>query len=212
MKQNYTHITFVVDRSGSMSSCWPDVVGGYSSFVAKNQAQDGDCSFSLVAFDTEYTVPVDFQPIGQVSANIGVEPRGCTALLDAVGKAITQTRERINALAEAERPEKVLFVIQTDGMENASKEFTNETLKSAITAREGDGWEFMFLGAGKEFLNQAASMGIKSANTAHYDPKNMGQTMNMVTNKAMAYRSADCLVSGEAAVSFSDDERNELVE
>ena len=121
MNNNYTHIAMVIDRSGSMATCWTDVKGGYAEIVKSNKEAEGKCTFTVAAFDTEYTLLEDFTDIQNVKEELSVNPRGGTALLDAVGKTIVSVGEKLDAMAESERPMKVCIMIQTDGEENSSR-------------------------------------------------------------------------------------------
>ena len=195
MKNNYTHITFVLDRSGSMSSCWSDVEGGYKEFVSKQKELKDSCTFSLIAFDNNYDTPVNFKDIQLVTEDIkelNINPRGGTALYDAIGRAISETGEKLAALNESDRPEKVIVVIQTDGYENASKEYTSQMLKEKIKEQEEKyNWQFMFIGADIAACTAAASFGIDASSIALYNTTKTGSTFDTINTKLYAARSAE---------------------
>lgn len=161
---NKTDITLILDRSGSMASCLTDTVGGFNTFVEDQRKDPEECFLTLVQFDDKYQVDYKGMPISDVPPLIAGEnyqPRGMTALMDAVGKTINTVGERLAKMPEEQRPGKVLFVIQTDGMENASKEFQPDRVKSMIEHQKKEfQWEFMFLGADLTSVAQAGAMGI----------------------------------------------------
>lgn len=146
-QSNYTHLTLVVDRSGSMQSISDDAQGGITQLINEQFAEDGTLTITMVEFDEQFndvarmaTEPFEYQ----------LRPRGSTALLDTVGREVTRTGEDLAALPEDKRPSRVLFVIVTDGQENASTEYTLETVRAAINRqRISFGWEFQFIGAGE---------------------------------------------------------------
>lgn len=131
MRSDLTDITLVVDRSGSMQEMRSDAEGGVNAFIADQAKEPGEALLTLVQFDTEYEFLHSGVPIGQVPKYTLV-PRGSTALLDAVGRAINETGERLSKMDEKDRPGLVIFVVMTDGHENASKEFSKPQIKKMI--------------------------------------------------------------------------------
>jgi len=215
MKKNYSHITFIIDRSGSMCTCWDDVIGGYNQFVTEQKKGEGDCTFSLVAFDDKYDKPLDFADIKVVSESISelnILPRGSTALYDAIGKAISETGEKLSKLNEENRPEKVMVVIQTDGYENASREYTSSTVKDLIKQQEEKyNWQFMFVGADKNAcMGAVRDLGIKLNSVAHYNTVKTGNTFRILNDKLLAARSATNDEQYKAATTFTSQELNEI--
>lgn len=160
MKLNFSDVTVVLDRSGSMETCRTDAEGGVNTFIEEQKTHPGECAFSLVEFDTEYNFVHKAKPVAEVGRYTLV-PRGNTALLDAVGRAINETGERLAALKEEDRPSLVVFVIVTDGKENASKEFNRAQIKEMIERQQRDyNWQFTFLGANQDAFAEAGSLGI----------------------------------------------------
>lgn len=213
MKKDYTHIAMVIDRSGSMSSCWTDVLGGYKQLVVDNKKAPGKCTFTVAAFDTEYDTLEDFTDIQSVDETLKVSPRGGTALLDAIGKTITLVGEKLAKMSEDDRPERVSFVIQTDGMENASQEFKKDAIKKMVTEQtETYKWEFMFIGASLEAVNDAQSWGVRACNTSVYNTSNSGRTFSLVGEKISRGRGASSTEAYMAACSFTDEEKDILSE
>ena len=168
MRQDLTDVTIVLDRSGSMESCKLEAQSGVNHFIKQQREQPGSCVFSLVQFDTEYEFVHKGTPIGEVP-DFTLVPRGMTALLDAVGRAINETGARLSAMAEEERPGLVVFVIVTDGMENSSHEFTKPQIKEMIERQQNDyQWKFTFLGANQDAFAQAQGIGIAADDAANY--------------------------------------------
>lgn len=169
-----TEIVLVVDRSGSMYSCKEDAQGGINALIKDQQKMEGEANFTLVQFDCEYEFIHEGVNIGEVG-EYELCPRGGTALLDAVGRAITETGERLRDMDEADRPGLVTFVIITDGEENSSHEFSLESVKKMIKEQtEKYSWQFSFLGAGLEAFQGGASMGVAAGATAMYKTANTG--------------------------------------
>lgn len=210
MRKDLTDITLVVDRSGSMHACQSDAEGGINQFVKDQKAGDGEALFTLVQFDTEYDFIYKGLPIDQVG-EYRLVPRGQTALLDAVGRAIVETGERLGRMDEAERPGCVVFVIVTDGHENSSKEFQVDKIREMITRQQDDyQWQFTFLGADAKAFDQARGMGIQATSAAVYDKDaKSGQAYVAVSSNVSRMRSATA--KGEQAVScFSQQERDAI--
>lgn len=168
MRNDLTDLTVVLDRSGSMESCRGDAEGGLNALVRKQCEQPGTCLFTLVQFDTIYEFVHTAVPIQDVP-KCTLEPRGSTALLDAVGRAIVETGERLKKMDEAERPGLVVFVIITDGQENSSVEFSKAKVKEMIERQQNVyKWQFTFLGANQDAFAEAGGIGILSVGTANY--------------------------------------------
>ena len=171
MKKNLTEIVFILDRSGSMSGLEDDTIGGFNSMIRKQKAEDGEALVSTVLFDNYTEVihdRVDIQKI-QPMTHKDYYVRGCTALLDAVGKAIHHIGNVHKYAREEDCPEKTLFVITTDGMENASREYSYDRVKKMIQhEQEKYGWEFIFLGANIDATKEAARFGITEDRAVNY--------------------------------------------
>lgn len=152
---NKSHITIVADRSGSMASMKTDAEGGINTFIQDQAAQPGDCSLYFVEFDTAGHDIVHDGPIGDCPTYT-LRPRGGTPLLDAIGRAINETGIRLAALPEDDRPGHVFFVVQTDGEENSSREFTLDQIRSMISQQETEwSWTFVFLATGPDAFGQS---------------------------------------------------------
>lgn len=163
MKKDYTHISVVLDRSGSMNSIRNDTIGGFNQFLKDQQAVSGKATITLVQFDHAYKSVYDSIPIADAKPldEQTFVPRGSTALLDAIGRTINDLGARLSEQPEDARPEKVVFVIITDGEENASHEFSLDAINQMIkTQREVYSWEFVFLGANQDAIKAAVNIGI----------------------------------------------------
>lgn len=168
-KPNSTEIIFVVDRSGSMQNIAADMRGGFDAFITKQKETPGECKVTLAQFDDHYDVVYSARPLNEVAA-LELEPRGSTALLDALGRTISETGARLKKMRESERPSQVLFVVVTDGHENASREWNRDRVFRMITEqREKYNWEFIFLGANQDSIATATALGISASNSVTYD-------------------------------------------
>lgn len=166
MKKNLTEIVFVLDRSGSMEHLTLETIGGYNSLIEKQKEENlGEAYVTTVLFDDTYTLLYDHVNLNNVPRLTKKDyyARGCTALLDAVGRTIDRIGERLCNTPENERPENILFIITTDGYENASREYTKSRLKEMITLQQNVySWKFIFLGADIDAVGEADSIGIRS--------------------------------------------------
>ena len=177
MKKNLTELVFILDRSGSMAGLEGDTIGGFIAMLQKQRGEPGEALISTVLFDNKTEVIHDRVPLDRVSALTEKEyfVRGCTALLDAVGGAIHHIGNVHKYAREEDRPEKTLFVITTDGMENASRRYTYDKVRVMIERqREKYGWEFLFLGANIDAAREAARFGIRSDCAADYHADSVG--------------------------------------
>ena len=177
MKKNLTELVFILDRSGSMAGLEQDTIGGFNAMLQKQRGEPGEAVISTVLFDNETEVIHDRVPLDRVPGLTEKEyyVRGCTALLDAVGGAIHHIGNVHKYAREEDRPEKTLFVITTDGMENASRRYTYDKVKAMIERqRETYGWEFLFLGANIDAAREAARFGIRADCAADYHADSIG--------------------------------------
>ena len=177
MKKNLTEIVFILDRSGSMAGLEEDTIGGFNGMLAKQKGEAGEAYVSTVLFDNHTEVihdGVDLQKVQPLTRR-DYYVRGCTALLDAVGKSIRHIANIHKYAREEDRPEKTIFVITTDGMENASREYTYARVRRMIEhEKEKHGWEFLFLGANIDAAREAARFGIPEDRAANYHADRQG--------------------------------------
>ena len=177
MKKNLTELVFILDRSGSMAGLEGDTIGGFNAMIEKQRGEPGEAVISTVLFDNETEVIHDRVSLDRVPALTEKEydVRGCTALLDAVGGAIHHIGNVHKYAREEDRPEKTLFVITTDGLENASRRYTYEKVRAMLERqREKYGWEFLFLGANIDAAREAARFGIRADCAADYHADSIG--------------------------------------
>lgn len=176
MNKDVTEIIFLLDRSGSMAGLESDTVGGFNGFIKRQSQLEGKTILTVVLFDDQYEVlwnGVDANTIKLTENDYYV--RGTTALLDAIGKTVLEVGHRLSKTDEDVRPGKVIFVITTDGIENASCEFTYEKIKEIIKhQKEKYNWEFIFLGANIDALKEADSLGIERDNSYEFEASNEG--------------------------------------
>jgi len=165
---NKTDITIVLDRSGSMLSVLDDAVNGFNQFIEDQKKVEGEATVTLVQFDTVHEVVYKGKKLEDVPS-LDLQPRGFTALLDAVGKAIAEIGEHLKAMTEDDRPKQVIFVILTDGRENSSKEYSLQQVKQMIEHQTNVyKWQFVFLGANQDAIQVAGGMGISAGATMTY--------------------------------------------
>jgi Mg-chelatase subunit ChlD len=189
-----TYIAVLLDRSGSMQSIRQDVIGGFNTFI-EDQKKAGDNAFlTLVQFDSVgIDTVLESKPIKDVPAlsEATYEPRGGTPLLDALGQTINRTGSALAAIPESVRPDKVVFVIITDGQENASQTFTKEQIQEMIELQEGTyKWNFVYLGANVNSFDEARMMGMKVDLAANYAPNSAGMkaAYAVASHNIRAYR------------------------
>jgi len=181
MRKSLTEIVFILDRSGSMRGLEADTIGGFNSLIEKQREETGEAIISTVLFDDETQVIHDRVDIKRVRplTKRDYYVRGCTALLDAVGGAIHHIGNVHKYAREEDRPKKTLFIITTDGMENASRRYTYENIRYMIQRqREKYGWESMFLGANIEAEDEAERFGIERTRAVRYECDKQGTRIN----------------------------------
>lgn len=181
MKKNLTEVVFILDRSGSMSGLESDTIGGFNSMITKQKKEEGEAYITTVLFDDKIETLHDRIEIGKVEPMNDSQyfTRGCTALLDAIGKTVNHISDIHRYAREEDRPEKTIFIITTDGLENSSREFTYDKIKKLLTKKqEKDGWEFLFLGANIDAIEVAGKMGISRDDACDYVCDEAGTALN----------------------------------
>lgn len=176
MKENLTELVFILDRSGSMGGLETDTIGGFNGLIEKQRRQPGEANVTTVLFDDQYEQIHDRLPITSVKPLTEEEyyVRGCTALLDAVGKTISRMESIQAQLSESERAEKVIVVITTDGFENASTEYGYGEVRRMIERRKECGWEFLFMGANMDAAAEAEKLGIRADRAVTFENDSQG--------------------------------------
>ena len=181
MRKGLTEVVFILDRSGSMSGLEADTIGGFNSRISKQKKEDGEAVISTVLFDDQQEVVYDRQPVKMVEPMTDRQyyVRGCTALLDAIGGAIHHIGNVHKYAREEDRPEKTMFIITTDGMENTSRFYTYDRVKYMVERqKEKYGWEFLFLGANIDAISVAARFGINADRAINYECDQVGTSLN----------------------------------
>lgn len=181
MKKNLTEIVFILDKSGSMSGLEKDTIGGFNSLIKKQKEVEGEALITTVLFDHNMNTVNDRVPLSEIKEMTGKDyyVGGSTALLDAIGKTIKHINSVQKSLPEDERPEKTMFVITTDGQENASNEYSYEKIKKMVTKKqEKKNWEFLFLGANIDAISTAAGLGIRADRSVNYHSDAVGTAVN----------------------------------
>ena len=182
MKTNITELVFILDKSGSMSGLESDTIGGYNAMLSKQQKEPGEAIVTTVLFDDNYELLHDrikikgIRPMTEKEYYVG----GCTALLDAIGKTIHKiSNVQQHHTRKDQRADKVVLVITTDGMENASREYTAALIKKMVERqKEKYGWEVIFLGVNIDAISAAAKVGISSDRAANYHADSEGTRLN----------------------------------
>ena len=188
MKKGLTEIVFILDRSGSMAGLEADTIGGYNSMLAKQKKEKGEAVISTVLFDDRTEILHDRKNIQNVERITDEEyyVRGCTALLDAVGGAIHHISRIQKEMPEEERPEKTLFIITTDGLENASRWYSYEKVKRMVEKKKKrNHWEFVFLGANIDAVEVAGRFGVAANRAVRYECDSVGTALNFTVMSKM---------------------------
>jgi len=195
MKRNLTELVFILDKSGSMAGLEKDTVGGFNALIEKQKREEGEALVSTVLFSSDSLVLHDRVPVCQVRPMTDRDyvPFGNTALLDAVGSAIRHIGNVHRYAREEDVPEHTLFVITTDGMENASRRYTWEKVKAMIERqKEKYGWEFLFLGANMDAALTAGELGIGKDRAVRYESDPEGTKLNYETLECAVTQVRSC--------------------
>ena len=181
MNKNLTELVFILDRSGSMAGLESDTIGGFNALIEKQKKQEGDAFVSVVLFDHESEVIYDRVDLKKIEPMTDRQyfVRGCTALLDAIGGAVHHIGNVHKYAREEDRPGKTLFVITTDGLENASRRYgADEVRRMVKRQQEEHGWEFLFLGANIDAVSTASHFGIRPDRAVRYNSDREGTALN----------------------------------
>ncbi len=214
MKPNYTYVAEVLDRSGSMGALAQKTRDGHNEFLRAQKLLPGECDYLLTQFDHEIETVYDaaIKDAPELTP-LNYQPRGSTALLDAIGDTVMGLGTKLNGRPEDQRPERVVVVIITDGQENASMRYSRKEIFDMIThQRTAYGWTFLFLGADQDAISEGHKYGIPMQNSANYAKSNVGGTYAMMSNKVERMRGMSSGASASSVMSFSEEERTELEE
>lgn len=213
MKKGLTEIVFILDRSGSMSGLEADTIGGFNGMLDKQKKEEGEAIVSTVLFDDRFEIlhdRVDIKNVGKMTDK-EYYVRGCTALLDAVGRSISHIHTMRKNTPKEERPEKTIFIITTDGMENASREYNYHKVSKMIKKCKEHKWEFIFLGANIDAAKEAGRLGIESTRAVNYVCDAAGTSVNFKTLNNALSRVRKC-ESAEAVSDIFDCEEESIFE
>ncbi|MCR5767474.1 MAG: VWA domain-containing protein [Lachnospiraceae bacterium] len=205
MRKDLTEVVFILDRSGSMSGLESDTIGGFNSMIERQRKEEGEAYISTVLFDDRSEVIYDRVPVSKVEPMNDRQyyVRGCTALLDALGGAIRHIANIHKYAREEDRPAKTVFVITTDGYENASRTYDYRKVKKMVEEeQEKHGWEFIFLGANIDAITEAGKFGIKANRAVNYECDSVGTVTNFeaISNTLCAMRCANSTEEMDCAV------------
>ena len=189
-----THLYFLLDRSGSMNSIVEDTVGGFDAFIAEQrritEEAPGECRVTLAQFDDAYEEVYADRPIADVPSLV-LQPRGTTALLDSVARIVVDAGKRLAALPEDQRPGTVIVGIMTDGLENASREWSHPQVKQLIETQTRDyQWQFLYLGADQDAVEVGMSIGVGAGHSVTYGRGKVKQAMAATAANVSSYRQA----------------------
>lgn len=210
MKKNLTELVFILDRSGSMSGMEADSVGGFNTMLEKQKKLDGETLVSTVLFSNDSVVLHDRVPLDKIEPMevSDYEVGGCTALLDAIGDAIRHIGNVHKYAREEDVPEHTIFLITTDGMENASRRYTSKKVKQMIRHEEEKyGWEFLFVAANIDAVETAEHIGIRPERAANYcqTPKGTRKLYDCMSEAVSCMRSKKPLAKNWSAELNADE-------
>lgn len=202
-----TLIAALLDRSGSMQGIADDMRGGFDAYIDAERGQPGTTQVTLAQFDDSYEVVYRNAPIATVPP-LDLQPRGSTALLDAIGRFVTEVGAGLAALLEAERPGEVTVLVLTDGHENASVEWTKDAVKQLISQQESVyGWDFVFLGANMDAVDVGADLGFAAGKSLTYDADGDGVLGAWGAVASYSARKRSRGAAPAASIVFDDAER-----
>ncbi len=212
MTNNTTELVFILDRSGSMAGLESDTIGGFNAMIEKQKKQDGECFVSTVLFDNECKVLHDRVPLSKVGKMTAQDYTvgGCTALIDAIGGAIKHIGNIHKYARHEDVPKNTVFIITTDGMENASKRFTADEVKKLVERQKSKyGWEFLFLGANIDAVETAKRYGIDEDRAVNYHCDKKGTAANYrAMGKAISSIRCSAPISSEWREEIDNDYRS----
>lgn len=202
-----TLIAVLLDRSGSMESVKTDTEGGFNAFIDAQRAEPGAATVTLAQFDTQYDVVYADRPLADVP-RLELQPRGATALYDALGRLVTDVGAELAAREEADRPGHVIVVVLTDGHENSSKEWSHDAVTAVIKRQESEySWDFVFLGANMDAVAIGSSLGFAPERSLTWDADGDGVSASMAAASAYVSRSRAATPGAPPPQGFSEADR-----
>ena len=208
-KNNITEIVFILDRSGSMGGLESDTIGGFNSMLRDQKKKEGKAFVSTVLFDHESIVLHDRIPVENVPemTDSDYTVRGCTALLDAIGDAVKHIGNIHKYARPEDVPEKTIFIITTDGMENSSRHYGYDEVRRMIERqKERYNWEFMFLGANIDAVKEAGRFGINPSRAVRYEHDSVGTSLNYDVVSHVVGRARKAATAADMNALFDDEE------
>lgn len=197
MNKNLTELVFILDKSGSMHGLEKDTIGGFNSMLEKQREKEGECYVSTVLFSSGSTVLHDRVPISEMKALTADDYQvgGNTALIDAIGGAVHHIKNVHRYIRPEDVPDHTLFVIMTDGMENASRMYSSENVKRMVEQQKEIGWEFLFIGANIDAVETASHVGIDARRSANYHSDGSGTRVvfEAVSEALCCFREVECM-------------------
>jgi len=206
-RHDLTHLYFLLDRSGSMQSIKTDTEGGFAAFIEGQRSAVGECRVTLAQFDEHYEIVFADTPVADVGP-LRLQPRGSTALLDAMGRMITEAGAALAALPEDERPGSVVVAIMTDGLENASREWTHRAVKALVEQQSTTyAWQFLYMGADQDAIEVGHALGVSGEHAVTYGRGNVEQVLSASSAKVSDLRRARSLDPAAAMRAYTTQER-----
>lgn len=204
MKKDLCEMVFILDKSGSMSGLEKDTIGGFNSMVKKQQEKDGEALVTTVLFDNNISTVHDRVGIKEIKEMTEKEyyVGGCTALLDAIGTTVEHISTIHRYAREDDVPEHTIFVITTDGMENASRKYSSDAVKKLIEQKKELGWEFIFLGANIDAVEVAGRFGVAANRAVRYECDSAGTMLNFTAMSKMVSRARKCESAAAMSAAF----------
>jgi hypothetical protein len=211
-RSDLTHLYFLLDRSGSMQTIKSDIEGGFAAFVEEQRKAAGECRATLAQFDDVYELVYTDRPVADVPP-LDLQPRNMTALHDAMGRLITDAGQQLAALSESRRPGTVIFAIMTDGLENASKEWTGAAIKALVEQQTSQfNWTFLYMGADQDAVEVGASLGVDKDLAVTYSRGKSAAAMHVASGKIAKLRAARISAPAAPMEAFTAEERASLTE
>lgn len=208
-RHDLTHLFFLLDRSGSMQSIKTDTEGGFAAFIEEQRSAVGECRVTLAQFDEHYEIVFADTPVADVGP-LRLQPRGSTALLDAMGRMITEAGAALAALPEDERPGSVVVAIMTDGLENASREWTHRAVKALVEQQStAYAWQFLYMGADQDAIEVGTSMGISAEHAVTYGRGSVDRVMAATSAKVASLRQARLVDAAAPMRAYTAQERSD---
>lgn len=211
-RSDVTHIYFLLDRSGSMQSIKSDTEGGFAAFIEEQRQAPGDCRVTLAQFDHEYDVVYSGVPVAAVPPLV-LQPRGRTALLDAMGRLVSDAGAELGALPESDRPGTVIVAVMTDGLENASHEWTHAAIRSLVEQQTSAySWQFLYMGADQDAVEVGAGLGVDARYSVTYGRGRTKEALAGAAAKVSRLRQARAANPAAVMEGYTEAERSQLTE